>query len=184
MQYNEFEKALVDIFGVKKKNLGAFRARLRHLRNLGMPKVPKRGSGNTVVYKTVDVISAFVALELQALGSSPAISVDLAKFAGEFFNKSQPGAADIFLVVANTPNYSDDASDSHAVPIEAGTPPFPGAPPGVKAARAVTNPLGGRTLAFVVAGTAEVVGFLAKSRALGVSLINMSERFRALPKEV
>lgn len=183
MQYSQFEKILANVFSVREKDQGAFRARLRHLRNLDMPRVPKRGSGNTAVYKPIDVISAFVALELQALGCSPAISVDLARFAGEHFEKIKSSRGDVFLVVANTARYSDDLTDSNAVPAKAGDPPFPGAPAGVKAARAVTNPLGGRTLAFVVVGVAEVVSFLEKSRALGVSMINMSERSRAIPVE-
>jgi hypothetical protein len=184
MQYSQFEKILADVFSVNEKNLGAFRARLRHLRNLDMPRVPKRGSGNTVIYKPIDVISAFVALELQALGSSPAISVDLARFAGEHFEKTKSGGGDVCLVIANTPSYSDVSGSSNLAPAKEGDPLFPGAPATVKAARAVTNPLGGRTIAFVVVGSlAEVVSFLEGTRALGISMINMSERFRALPRE-
>ena len=103
MQYSQFEKALAAIYSVKEKNLGAFRARLRHLRNLGVPDIPKRGSGNVFIYKTSDILAASVALELQSLGSAPAVSAELATFALRHFHLVESSQADVFLVMTNTP---------------------------------------------------------------------------------
>ena len=175
MQYGQFEKALVEVFSIKESNLGAFRARLRHLRNLGVPEIPKRGSGNTAIYKTEDLLATFVALALQTLGSTPTISAEIAKFAIQHFGKLRSQDEEIFLVVTNTSEKRGASNPNHRVRLKA--------PPGVRNMFLTTNPLGGDTLAFIVVGAEEAGKFATNARVLASSMINLSERFRALPKE-
>ena len=78
MQYREFEQALVGMFSVDETQLGAFRARLRHLRKLGVPNVPKRGSGNASSYSQEHLFTTSVALTVETLGYTPTTSVLIA----------------------------------------------------------------------------------------------------------
>ena len=185
MQYSEFEKQLVDIFKVRKKDLRAFQARLRHLRNLGVPNVPKRGSGNTAVYKTIDVLTAFTALALQGLGSSPSISADVARSAvGAFSEMQRPGHADdVFLIVAYAPDYRGGVLDDKAEAEEEVPATMSGLPDNLRPLRAITNPLG-RTVPYIFSGSPEEAwSWIAGFRSISVSLINLTERYKALPKD-
>jgi hypothetical protein len=188
MQYSQFEKILADTFSIKEKGLGAFRARLRHLRNLGVPDVPQRGSGNTVIYKADDLLTALVALQLQTLGCAPAVSADLATFAQRHFDLAEWSDVDVFLLVRNIAGEIPELQDRS----------LRGAPPKFEKPRAgsakvavprgprdfmlMKNPLGGSTEALVVIGAQEA-GLFATKQALVSSLINISAHFRALPKE-
>ena len=176
MHYGQFEKTLVEVFSIKESNLAAFRARLRHLRTLRVPKIPRRGSGNTAIYKTEDLLATFVALALQTLGSTPAISAEIANFAGQNFDKLKLQDEDIFLVIMNT---SDERSSSKPGPIQR----LVRAPPSVKNMFWTMNPLGGDIVAFIVVGATEAGRFATNAKVLASSVINLSERYRALPEE-
>jgi hypothetical protein len=69
--YKYIELALAENFGVTPEDMPAFRARLRHLRNLGVPAIPAPGSGQKIDYKRAHAIQLLVALELELLGMSP-----------------------------------------------------------------------------------------------------------------
>lgn len=71
LRYKQVEASLADVFEVKPKKLGAFKARLRHLRNLGVPDLPKPGSGAQIDYEPEQVLAMLVALQLQAMGNNP-----------------------------------------------------------------------------------------------------------------
>jgi hypothetical protein len=176
MQYGQFEKALVELFSIRESNLGAFRARLRHLRNLGVPKIPKRGSGNTAIYKTEDILATFVALALQTLGSTPMTSAEIAKFAVEYFGKLRSQDEDIFLVVTNTLAKRGSSNPKYLERLTK-------APPCVGRMLLTTNSVGGDTLAFIVVGAEDAGKFATNAKVLASSMINLSERFRALPEE-
>jgi hypothetical protein len=179
MQYGQFEKALVEVFSIKEDNLGAFRARLRHLRSLGVPEIPKRGSGNTAIYKAEDLLATFVALALQTLGSTPTISAEIAKFAIQHFGKLRSEAKEIFLVVTNTSESRGPSSSNHNHLVRLK------APPGVRSMFLTTNPVGGGTTsAFMIVGAEEAGKFATNARVLASSMINLSARFEALPGEV
>ena len=189
MQYKEFEKILVDTFLIHKKSLGAFRARLRHLRNLGVPDIPRRGSGNTVIYKTADLLTAFVALELQALGCAPAVSAELATFARGHLDEVEWSDADVFLLVTHDPageEFTEERFKFIREPFEkpsAGSAKVKIGPKPIRGTIMIKTPLGGYTTASIIVG-ADVAGVMATGpQALGSSLINMSARFRHLPKE-
>jgi hypothetical protein len=173
MQYGQFEKALVQTFAVGEANLDAFRARLRHLRNLGIPKIPKQGSGITAIYRMEDLFSTFIALALQTLGSGPARSAQIATFSVRNFKKLKSSKQDSFLVVMHTSETREE---------------FVGrllkSAPTVERALPTVNALGGDTYAIIVLGAADASRLATDAKAIASSMINLSERFRALPKVV
>jgi hypothetical protein len=168
MQYWQFEEALVRKFSIQEANLSAFRARLRHLRSLGIPKVPKHGSGNTVIYRKQDLFSTFVALALQTIGSSPAVSAKIAKLAAEYVERLKSEKEELFLIVTN-------------VPENIGKSPKP--PPGVESWSFINNALGGTILACIVSGETEAGKFATHVNPVASSVINLSARLRELPNE-
>lgn len=64
MRYSQVERALADALAIAPGAMGAFRARLQHLRNLGVPAVERPGYGRAVEYRRTHVIQMLVALEL------------------------------------------------------------------------------------------------------------------------
>jgi len=70
-RYGQIEAALVEVFNVPGSAFGAFRAKLRHLRNIGVPKIAKVGSGKQVRYTRENAIEMLLALEFVALGIAP-----------------------------------------------------------------------------------------------------------------
>jgi hypothetical protein len=160
------------MFSIGEPNLNAFRARIRHLRTLGIPDIPKRGSGHTAIYKPNDLAVTFVALALQALGSAPMISAQIAKFAARHFRKLTSGDEDTYLVVMHT---SEARSEFIGWLIKSA--------PDVERASWTVNSLGGDTYAFIVLGATEVGRLATSTKAVASSIINLSERFRALPRK-
>jgi hypothetical protein len=71
LQFRHVENALVRLFAVDDSCLGAFKARMRHLRNLGVPNIAKPGSGERVEYTREGVVGLALALELERLGRPP-----------------------------------------------------------------------------------------------------------------
>lgn len=71
IRYKNVEEALTRIFKVSDDDLGAFRARLRNLRNLGIPQLPKTGSGTQIAFTRGQLIEMLIALELSRLGIPP-----------------------------------------------------------------------------------------------------------------
>jgi len=139
---------------------------------LGIPSIPKRGSGNTAIYRRKDLVVTFVALALQTLGSTPTVSAQIAKFAARYFEKPRTGEKDTFLVVMHT---SEARSEFVGWLIKAA--------PTVERASLTMNPFGGDTYAFFVLGAEEAGRFVTGPKVVASSLINLSEHFEALPKE-
>jgi hypothetical protein len=71
MQYRHLEKALAQVMNIKARDMSAFRARLRHLRNIGLPRLPNPGSGQPIDYTRRQALELMIALELEKLGQSP-----------------------------------------------------------------------------------------------------------------
>lgn len=71
LRYKHVEAALAAVLEIKSKDMGAFRARLRHLRNLGLPKLPTPGSGRKIAYSERQAFEMLVALELEDVGLAP-----------------------------------------------------------------------------------------------------------------
>jgi hypothetical protein len=78
-RYRQVEVALADVLNIKPAGLGAFRARLRHLRNIGLPKLPKPGSGQPITYTWHHALEMLIALELEKVGQSPRNAANLAQ---------------------------------------------------------------------------------------------------------
>jgi hypothetical protein len=71
LRYEQVEEALAEVMNVTPRRMGAFRARLRHLRNIGCPRLPKLGSGRPIDYSERHVLEMLLALELQTFGQTP-----------------------------------------------------------------------------------------------------------------
>jgi hypothetical protein len=171
MQYRQFEEALIGMFSIDETNLGAFRARLRHLRNLGVPNIPKRGSGNALSYSQNDLFTTSVALALQMHGFAPATSAILAKSAaGHLYLLEQ---REVFLIVANLPKLTPANIED-----------TPGIRPGILGFSWIKNQFGGDTYACIVLGAPAAGQVVTSTKSIACSLINLSERFRALPKDI
>jgi hypothetical protein len=187
MQYSQFEKILAEIFSIKEKGLGAFRARLRHLRNLGVPNIPKRGSGNTFIYTTADLLTTLVALELQALGASPMVSAELATFARRYRDLVEWSLDDVFLLATNVPGEELIERRTTTNPPKFEKPPVGSAKikftRGLWGSMFLKNPVGGHFQALIYVGSNEAGEAVTKKVVLGSWIINLSIHFRALPKE-
>jgi hypothetical protein len=70
-RYGQIESALIGVCSVPPEGVGAFRARLRHLRSLGIPKIEKVGSGAWAQFSFADAVTMRLALELSNLGVKP-----------------------------------------------------------------------------------------------------------------
>ena len=72
LRYRNVEAALATVLEVRPKRIGAFRARLRHLRNIGLPSgLPRPGSGQQIAYSQGQALEMLIALVLEELGQSP-----------------------------------------------------------------------------------------------------------------
>jgi hypothetical protein len=71
LRYYHIEAALAALMGIDQNSIGAFRARLRHLRNIGVPVLPNPGSGRPIEYSRRHALELMIALELEKLGQSP-----------------------------------------------------------------------------------------------------------------
>jgi hypothetical protein len=70
-QYRHIEAALAALMRINRKSIKAFRAKLRHLRNIGVPRLPSSGSGRPIEYSRRHALELMIALELEKLGQSP-----------------------------------------------------------------------------------------------------------------
>jgi hypothetical protein len=70
LQYKHIEAALAEVMQVKPKSLPALRARLRHLRNIGLPILPKTGSGRPIQYSRHHALEMLIAIELEKVGQA------------------------------------------------------------------------------------------------------------------
>jgi len=171
MQYREFEQALVEMFSVDESYLSRFRARLRHLRELGVPNVPKRGSGNASTYTLAHLFTTSIALTVETLGYAPTTSVILARKAAAQLDWLPGEKRDVFLLVANYPPMTPDNLDDTS-----------GMELGVRGFTWINEHFGGQTGAFIVVGAENAGRLVTNSKTIAVSLINLSQRLKALPK--
>ena len=92
--YAEIEKALAVALQIRPEERPAFAARLRHLRNLGIPEA-KPGSGKRIWYAMEDAHQMLVALLLESLACSPRSAVS----AAERYKKHYPARTDLMVVL-------------------------------------------------------------------------------------
>jgi hypothetical protein len=113
--YGEIEAALISLLRVDNERLGAFRARLRHFRNLGVPNVERVGSGTKAEYSRLNAIELCLALRLSALGVAPRLAAGIALLklvpeAIDSIDRSKVKEVFVFHVVSNP--FAVEASDS------------------------------------------------------------------------
>jgi hypothetical protein len=70
LRYKEVESALAEVMHIGPKGMGAFRGRLRHLRNIGLPRLPKIGSGRAIDYSSDQALEMLLALKLKDAGQT------------------------------------------------------------------------------------------------------------------
>ncbi len=71
MEYKEVEAILAELHLIRPKDKPAFRSRLRVLRDIGVPSVPKPGKGSRVNYQFADLWETHFGLKLQSFGLPP-----------------------------------------------------------------------------------------------------------------
>jgi hypothetical protein len=78
LRYSDIENALAEVLRVPPDRAGAFRGRIRHLRNIGVPEVPHPGHGRPASYSVLDALEILIALRLHALGVAPKVIAPMA----------------------------------------------------------------------------------------------------------
>jgi hypothetical protein len=73
--YGDIEIALIRTLGIKLERIDAFRARLRHMRNLGVPSVPKVGSGRKIMFSYSQALEMLITVALEHGGYTPRVAV-------------------------------------------------------------------------------------------------------------
>jgi hypothetical protein len=71
MEYRDVEARLAELHRIHEEDMGAFRARLRVLRTMGVPDLPKVGKGARVEFSTKDIGELHLALTLGEFGLPP-----------------------------------------------------------------------------------------------------------------
>jgi hypothetical protein len=93
LRYQHIEGAMAAMFRVSPEHIKALRARLRHLRNLGVPELPKVGSGVQLSYRLDAAREIYLALEFSRSGISPNVATAIVKG----IRDKLPGWAEIAL---------------------------------------------------------------------------------------
>jgi len=78
MRYKQVEAALAASLGVKPNKRAALRARILYLKKLGLPKLPKVGSGQQIDYTERNALEILLALLLERGGQAPELAARFA----------------------------------------------------------------------------------------------------------
>jgi hypothetical protein len=79
LRYPAVETALAEVLHIAPEDQPrAFRARIRHLRNIGVPGIAHPGQGRAADYCVFDALEILLGLRLQSLGVSPKLVADMA----------------------------------------------------------------------------------------------------------
>jgi hypothetical protein len=105
LRYRDVERALVDTFGVPEGGLGALRARIRHLRNVGVPELQKVGSGTQLTYTRKQAFELLLAIELELSGISPRLVPAISRFGADKFFET-PTDEKVFLLVTRSLDFT------------------------------------------------------------------------------
>ena len=79
MEYRYVEAILAKLHGVTGDGMGAFRARLRVLRSMGVPKLPLVGRGARQKFSGADLADLHLALTLGEFGLPPARIIEVVR---------------------------------------------------------------------------------------------------------
>lgn len=105
------ERALAVVFRVKADQMSVFHGRLRHLRNIDCPKLPKTGSGQPLWITREQAIEMLIALELTTLGIAPRHAVEPAKFYAEHISDPNWDVRGDYLIISPIEEFSDNPTD-------------------------------------------------------------------------
>jgi hypothetical protein len=77
--YTTVEVALAEVLNIPEEGRKAFRARMRHIRNLGIPRdLDRPGSGKKLYYSLSQVLETALVLVLENAGFTPRVAVSMA----------------------------------------------------------------------------------------------------------
>ena len=79
MEYRYVEAILAKLHGVTTDGMGAFRARLRVLRSMGVPKLPRVGKGARQKFSGADIAHLHLAVTLGEFGLPPARIIEVVR---------------------------------------------------------------------------------------------------------
>ena len=114
LRYKHVEAALVRYFDVPEQQIGAFRARVRYLRKIGVPDLAKVGSGSQLTYSREQAIEIMLALQVSQLGASPKWFASTKQSQPDFLEKisAHPKRADTFSIIVPKKLLSTDKDGS------------------------------------------------------------------------
>lgn len=99
VRYKQVEDVLSKIFLVPPAKLKAFRGRLRHLRNIGIPyDLEKPGRGSQISYTREHLVELLIALELESLGLPPRFALSSYLEALRFPPEGMP-RTDVYMII-------------------------------------------------------------------------------------
>jgi hypothetical protein len=103
LRYGHIEAALAEIMKIEPDAAKAFHARLRHLRNIGVPAgLPTPGKGQAIKYTRQHAFEILIALSLQQAGQGPQNAGRTAKYVNDQYHEKKPlknEGQDIFCTV-------------------------------------------------------------------------------------
>ncbi len=76
--YGVVEAVIAEVLKIKPEGIGALRARLRHLRNLGVPALPRPGSGKKIRYSHRQAFEMLITVILEHGGFTPRLAISVA----------------------------------------------------------------------------------------------------------
>ena len=95
LRYGEVETVLASIYWIYPAELKAFRAKLRHMRNIGIPSgLGEPGKGAVLRFSKQQVLEMLISLDLQASGWSPYDTSSVAKDMAQAWKDGQVSGAE------------------------------------------------------------------------------------------
>ena len=99
-QYGQVEAAIAEVLGIKARGFGALRARLRHMRNIGVPELPRPGSGQKITYSKSMALEMLLTVTLERGGFTPRIAALAGpRIASVSWNYHPDQGEDVFVIV-------------------------------------------------------------------------------------
>ena len=107
--YGQVEAALATACEVTPKAIGAFRARLRHLRNLGLPRLPKPGSGKHISYTERQALEMMMAVLLENHGyaarKAMLVAQSIVRQSPPYYGQHRGGDCFVLIDRPDSPSY-------------------------------------------------------------------------------
>jgi hypothetical protein len=101
--YGQVEAAIAEVQSIQPENIGTLRARLRALRTIGVPQLPKTGSGKKLPYSRGMAFEMLLTLELDHAGFPPRIAALAAPKIRNYLSSDVDEAEKDFYVIVESP---------------------------------------------------------------------------------